>query len=160
MKLALIRAGFAAIAVSVGMVCCPAFARDGLKGTTLVIASGTCSQFTISGQSYPSCSPITYFHTKTHRVGWFFAMPHREVLMLAGSRDKHFGSSRYIFQVDELRMQRVNSNKPQAAYGECSSRDSPDGVFLYSLRCFALSGDLRVIIKFSGNGQPVYQKTF
>jgi hypothetical protein len=123
----------------------------------MVFAKGTCTHFTVSGQSY-SCKAVIYSHFKNGRTAWQVPMP-EGALMLAGERDSQLDPTKYVLQIDKLRAGRGDgSSQPYPANGKCIARLSADGKYLHSLSCSATNGVEDVQLEFEGDGSPVDRK--
>lgn len=81
--------------------------------------------------------------------------------MLSGGRDSQLDPTRYVLAIDTIRAGRGDgSSDSYRASGECVTRPSPDGEFLYSLTCKAGNGVESITLEFKGNGKKVAKKFF
>ena len=136
----------------------PAFAEDKMKGATIVIAKGTCVQFTFASKDYP-CKAVIYTHFNNGRTLWQLPIPDG-TLMLAGSTDSQPDPTKYILQIDQLDVTTVGNNaQPVVAKGVCTSSPSADGKYLNELSCSVTSAKGDAKIEFKGDGTPVDIKT-
>lgn len=132
-------------------------AQDNMRGAVMVFAKGNCTSLVVSGRSY-SCNAVVYAHLKNGRTSWQVPMPDG-ALMLSGARDSQPEPSRYILQIDTLRLSQGSSGR---ATGTCTANLSADGVYLHSLSCSATSaqkGVETIQLEFKGDGSPVDRKT-
>jgi hypothetical protein len=152
-----IRSILAATVVSSTLGWGHAVAQESLKGAVMVFAKGTCTRFVVSGQSYP-CTSVIYTHFRNGRTAWQVPMADG-ALMLAGGRDSQLDPSKYVLQIDRLRVGRSDgSSQPYPASGKCVAMLSPDGSYLHSLSCSATNGIEGVELEFQGDGSPVDRK--
>ncbi|WP_116399499.1 hypothetical protein [Methylovirgula sp. 4M-Z18] len=132
-------------------------AQDSLSGAVIVIAKGSCTRFTVSGQSY-SCSAIIYSHFRNGRTGWQIPIPNG-ALMLSGGRDSQPDPTKYILQIDMLRFGRGDgSGQNYRVEGTCTASLSADGEYFYTLSCSAKGGAEDIQLEFKGDGSPVDRK--
>ena len=141
----------AAIAGFVMLMGGPAEAQD--RGTTTVFARGSCASLTVLGQS-SSCEAVIYAHFKNGRTAWQVPTP-EGVLMLSGARDSQPDPTKYILQIDTVRL---GSSKYQRAKGTCTANISEDGKYFHALSCSVTSGVKKIELEFKGDGSPVERK--
>jgi hypothetical protein len=120
----------------------------------MVVVSGSCPRFTVSGISYP-CKAAVYSHHRNGRTALQFDTP-SGAIMLSGGSDSQVDPRRYILNVDTVRVAHSGQSRPYRARGRCVvTVTDASGDYVRSISCAATNGTERIDVDFRGDGRKV-----